>query len=322
MIRHIVASLGSAVLLMLGAIVLIFVIQQLTPGDPIQAIVGEQTVPAALRATLEMHFHVHDALPVRLYHYVAGVLHGDLGNSFQSQIPVATLIAERAPRTIILASTGFGLAMIVGVLAGVWAASTQSRGIDTFLTVASLVGYSIPTFWLGQLLVIVFALRLGWFPTQGMGPVFSRATGFGVLAERLPYLVLPMIAYSIHEGTRIARLMRASMGETLSQNHITTARMKGLSQGAILRGHALRNSFLPVVTAMGYAFSVAMGGTILIETVFSWPGIGLLLVDAVRARDNQLVAGIVLFVAFCVVTVNLIVDLLYAWLDPRIRAQS
>jgi peptide/nickel transport system permease protein len=143
-----------------------------------------------------------------------------------------------------------------------------------------------------------------------------------MIGERLPYLILPMVTYSIHEGTRVARLMQASVGETLNQNYITTARMKGLTDAAILRKHALRNSFLPVVTVMGYAFSVAMGGTILIETVFSWPGIGLLLVDAVRARDNQLVVGIVLFVALSVAIVNLAVDLIYAWIDPRIRAGS
>ena len=155
-----------------------------------------------------------------------------------------------------------------------------------------------------------------------MGPAFSRASGLGLLGERVPLFMLPMVTYAVHEGTRVARLMRASVGETLNQNYITTARMKGLSYGEVLRGHVMRNSLLPVITATGYAFSVAMGGTILIETVFSWPGIGLLLVDSVRTRDNQVVVGIVLFIAFCVAVANLVVDLLYAWVDPRIRAKT
>src|SRR5262249_21813642 len=157
------------------------------------------------------------------------------------------------------------------------------------------------SFWLGQVLVITFAVHLGWFPTQGMGPLFSRATGLAMVAQHLPYIVLPMITYAAHEGARIARLVRASVAETLAQNFNVTARLKGPSGGAIMRGHVLRNSALPVVTVLGYAFGAAMGGTILIETVFSWPGVGLLLVDAIRARDNQVVVGVVLFVASAIV---------------------
>ena len=183
-----------------------------------------------------------------------------------------------------------------------------------------LVGYAIPGFWLGQLLVILFAMKLNWFPTQGLSPLFSRASGVAFVLERAHYLALPAITYAVYEATRVARLMRASTIETLEAGYIVTARAKGLSRGAIIRGHVLRNSSLPVLTVMGYAFGVAMGGAVLIETVFSWPGVGRLLIEAIRNRDNQVVVGVVMFIALAVIVMNLIVDILYGLLDPRIRA--
>jgi peptide/nickel transport system permease protein len=210
----------------------------------------------------------------------------------------------------------------VGVLIGIISGTTRNTRIDHFWTSFALVAYAIPTFWFGQLLVLVLAVHLGWFPTQGMGPLVSRAHGLSWLAERAHYLALPAIAFAVHEGTRFARIMRASVADTLGQGYIVTARAKGLTRWAIIRGHVLRNSSLPLITVAGYVLGSALGGAVLLETVFTWPGLGLLLVQAVRMRDNMTVVGIAIFAALAVIVINLLVDVLYAVIDPRIRASS
>lgn len=300
-------------------IVLVFLMLQFTPGDPVQAIVGQYPVPPAFRADIVRQYHLDDPLAARLLQYFANLLHGDLGFSYQQQDTVMHLILQRAPRTLLLAAAGFAMGVPVGIGIGLLSATSRNGHVDRFWTTVALVGYAIPGFWLGQLLVILFAMRLGWFPTQGMAPLFSRATGVAFVLERARYLALPAITYAVYEATRVARLMRVSTIETLGAGYIVTARAKGLSRGAIIRGHVLRNSSLPVLTVMGYAFGVAMGGSVLIETVFSWPGVGLLLIEAIRNRDNQVVVGVVLFISLSVILMNLVVDILYGLLDPRIR---
>lgn len=320
MARFVVLRLLQAIPMMVVVIVLVFVMLQLTPGDPVQAIVGQFPVPPEFRAAIEQRYHLNDPFLTRLLHYFLNLLHGDLGYSFQSQQPVIDLILERAPRTLLLAGAAFLIGVPTGIGIGLLCATTRNRHVDRFWTTTVLVGYAVPGFWLGQLLVILFAMQLGWFPTQGMSPLISRAHGAAWLLERLRYLALPAVTYAVYEATRVARLMRASVADTLGQGYIVTARAKGLSRGKIIRRHVLRNSSLPVVTVMGYAFGVAMGGAVLIETVFSWPGIGLLLIEAIRVRDNQTVVGVVLFISLAVILMNLLVDLFYGLLDPRIRA--
>lgn len=301
-------------------ILLVFLMLQFTPGDPVQAIVGQYPVPPDFRAAIVRQYHLDDPLPARLLQYFVNLLHGDLGFSYQQQDSVVDLIAQRAPRTLLLAAAGFLVGVPMGIGIGLVSATSRTRHVDRFWTTVVLVGYAIPGFWLGQLLVILFAMQLGWFTTQGMAPLFSRASGAGFLLERARYLALPAATYAIYEATRVARLMRASTIETLGAGYIVTARAKGLTRSAIIRGHVVRNSILPVLTVMGYAFGVAMGGSVLIETVFSWPGIGLLLIEAIRNRDNQVVVGVVLFVSIAVILMNLLVDMLYGLVDPRIRA--
>lgn len=320
MLRYALIRILQAIPMVIAVIVLVFVMLQFTPGDPVQAIVGQYPVPPDFRAEIVRLYHLNDPLPVRLWHYFVNLAHGDLGYSFQQQDSVMNLILQRAPRTLLLAAAAFIIGVPIGISIGLLSATTRNRQVDRFWTTVTLVGYAVPGFWLGQLLVILFAMHLGWFPTQGMGPVFSRATGVAFVLERARYLALPAVTYAVYEATRVARLMRASTVETLGAAYIVTARAKGLSRGAIIRGHVLRNSSLPVLTVMGYAFGVAMGGAVLIETVFSWPGVGLLLVEAIRNRDNQVVVGVVLFISLAVILMNLIVDILYGLLDPRIRA--
>jgi peptide/nickel transport system permease protein len=322
MLRHIAGQLAQAVLLLLAVIVLIYCLLQLIPGDPIQAMVGDMPVPPALRAALEQRFGLNQPFGHRLLAYLGHILQGDLGYSMNFRRPVFDVLAERFPRTLLLAGIGYAFGITLGIAIGIHSAVAKHRGVDQAWSSIVLVGYAMPTFWVGQLLVMAFSIQLGWLPTQGMGPMISRATGIDWVLERALYLVLPVATYTILETTRVARFMRASVAETLEQGYIVTARQKGLSRREIIMGHVVRNSILPVITVMGYSFGTAMGGAVLLETVFSYPGIGSLMVEAVRARDTQTIVGVVILVACSVVVMNIVVDLLYAWLDPRIRISS
>jgi len=318
-LRLILQRVLYSIPLIFVVIIAMFTLLHLIPGDPVQAIVGDFPVPPAFREAIEEKYRLNDPYLVQVTNYLVSALHGDLGYSYQNQSPVLDVILDRAPRTILLASVGFLFAIPLGMLIGVLAGTTRSAQADKFWTTSALIAYAIPTFWLGQLLVMFLALRLGWFPTQGIGPLVSRAHGFEWVLERARYLTLPVLAFAIHEGMRFARIMRASVIDTLGQGYIITARAKGLSRGQIIRRHLLRNSSLPLVTISGYAFGSALGGTVLLETVFTWPGLGLLLVDSIRMRDNLTVVGVVIFSAVAVIIMNLVVDILYAILDPRIR---
>lgn len=321
MLRFTVFRILHAVPLLVAVILCVFLMQQAIPGDPVQAMVGDFPVPQAFRDEIEKKYRLKDPLYVRVATYFDNLAHGDLGYSFHAQRPVLDSILERAPRTILLASAGFGVAIPLGMLIGVVTGTTRRRSVDQGVTTATLLAYAVPTFWLGQLLVLLFALKFGWFPTQGMGPLLSRATGLQWLLERLHYMALPVAALAIHEGMRMARIMRASVIDTLGQGYIVTARAKGLSRSAIVRHHILRNSSLPLVTIAGHAIGAALGGAVLLETVFTWPGLGLLMIEAIRTSDHLMVMGVVIFSAAAVVTMNLVVDVLYALLDPRIRYQ-
>lgn len=322
MLRFILFRLLHAIPLLIAVILVILLMLQLIPGDPVQAMVGDFPVSPQFRAAITQQYHLNDSFAVRVLSYFVNLLHGDLGYSYQFQKPVLDLIVETAPRTILLTMVGFLIALPAGVMLGIVSGTTRDKRIDHFLTTLTLFGYAIPTFWFGQLLVLVLAVHLGWFPTQGMGPLVSRAHGLAWLGERAHYIALPAIAFAVHEGSRFARIMRASVADTLGQGYIITARAKGLSHWTIIRRHVLRNSSLPLLTVAGYVLGSALGGAVLLETVFTWPGLGLLLVQAVRMRDNMTVVGIAIFAALAVIVINLLVDLLYALIDPRIRTSS
>ncbi|NEJ18943.1 ABC transporter permease subunit [Rhizobium leguminosarum] len=321
MLRLVAQRTLLSIPLLLVIIIVMFSMLQLIPGDPVQALVGDFPVPPAFRSAIEEKYHLKDGFLLQVSSYLLDAIQGDFGYSYQSQRPVLDLIVERAPRTILLASVGFALAIPLGLVLGIVSGTTRSARTDRVLTTGVLVAYAVPTFWLGQLLVMLFALRLGWLPTQGIGPLVSRAHGISWLLERARYIALPAAAFAIHEGMRVARIMRASVIDTLLQGYIVTARAKGLSRSEIIRRHVLRNSSLPLVTIAGYAFGSALSGAVLLETVFSWPGLGLLLVESIRFRDNMTVIGVVIFSALAVIIMNLVVDILYAVLDPRIRTQ-
>lgn len=322
MLLYVLRRLLYALPLFFVVVVATFTLLHLIPGDPVQALVGDYPVPPAFREAIERKYRLNEPFTSQVAHYLGAVVQGDFGYSYQNQRPVRDLIAERAPRTALLAFVGFAVAIPLGMAIGVIAGTTRRAATDKFWTTTALVAYAIPTFWLGQLLVMTFALQLGWFPTQGLGPAVSRAQGLDWLLERARYLTLPAAAFAIHEGMRFARIMRASIIDTLSQGYIVTARAKGLTRGEIIRRHVLRNSSLPLVTIAGYAFGSALSGAVLLETVFTWSGLGLLMVDSIRLRDNLTVVGVVIVSVLAVVVMNLVVDVLYALLDPRIRARA
>jgi ABC-type dipeptide/oligopeptide/nickel transport system permease component len=294
-----------------GVSLLVSAMVYLLPGDPVQLMLTEMGSGAAGRVTPEQYQSLRHELgldePFIIHYvkYVGQALHGDLGRSYQSNRNVLDAILEQLPSTVQLTFAGLGFAIILGVTLGVLAALKPNSVGDNLSMFFALAGVSLPEFWLGLLLIFVFSFSLGWVPATGQGGL-----------ERL---VLPAIALGSRAAATIARLTRASMLEILHQEYITTARAKGLAQRLVVIRHALKNALIPVVTIVGLQFGNLIAGAVIIETVFSRQGIGHLAVDAIRGKDFPMIQGTVLFAATAYVLANLLVDLSYAWLDPRIK---
>jgi ABC-type dipeptide/oligopeptide/nickel transport system permease component len=277
------------------------------PGDPVTVMLSEHASPeegAQLRHQLGLDRPVY----IQYFRYMDRVVHGDLGRSIRLALPVTSLIRERFPATLELAFASLALASLLGVIAGVAAAAYRGRLPDHAIMVGALLGVSLPSFWLALMLILFFGLKLGVLPIAGND-------------QGLKSLVLPAITLATIPLAVISRLTRSSLVEVLREDYIRTAFAKGLSRRRVLIRHALRNGLIPLITVVGIQFGTLLGGAIIVETVFAWPGIGRLLIDAVAARDFPLIQGIILFIAAGFVLVNLAVDLLYAWVDPRVRHQ-
>jgi peptide/nickel transport system permease protein len=287
-----------------GVALLTFLLLRLVPGDPVEAMLGESASPAD-RAALRTELGLDAALPVQLGRYAVGLSQLDLGRSLVSRRPVADLIAERFPATVQLATAALALAILAAVPLGVLAARRRGGASDRAAMGLALLGMSVPTFWLGPLLMLVFAVWLGWTPISGR--------------EGLDSLILPAVTLGTGMAAVLARMTRASLLDTLGEDYIRTARAKGLSEARVVWGHALRNAALPVVTVLGMQLGALLGGAVITETVFSWPGIGSLLIESIQRRDYPVVQGCVLLVSVTYVLVNTATDVLYAWLDPRVR---
>ena len=262
---------------------------------------------------------IDQPLYVQLGRYVVQVLSGNLGYSLVSNAPVVDLILERFPATLLLMASQYTLAAVVGILLGVLSARRPGSGVDTSLTFLSLASFSIPIFWLGQMLLLVFAYNLSWFPVQGMMDLREGYTGWRLWLDIAHHLVLPVTTLTIFNMGLILRLTRSSMIQVMSQDFIKVAYAKGLSERVVLLRHALRNALLPVVTVVDMEIPGLIAGAVLTETVFAWPGLGRLTFNAINARDYPLLMGMFVFISFFVIVANLIVDVLYGLLDPRIR---
>ena len=290
---------------------LVFLLIHLVPGDPILQMLGEGATPADIVA-LRHQYHLDEPLGLQYMHYWAGVVHGDLGNSIRLHDSVAHLIAMRYPYTLALTLTALGLGLALALPAGILAAVRRGRFLDQALSVVSLFGLSVPGLALGPILILVFSIGLGWLPVSG-----ASAGGMGGI--EWPYLVLPSIAMGASLAAILTRMVRTSMLEELGQDYIRTARAKGLTEFAVVCRHALPNALVPIVTVVGLQFGALLAGAIVTETIFSWPGLGRLTVSAISNRDYALVQGCLLSIGLTYVLVNLLTDVVYRWINPRMR---
>lgn len=293
---------------------LVFLLIHLVPGDPIVQMLGEGATPADINA-LRHEYGLDQTLWHQYLHYWNGVLHGDLGNSIRLHDTVAHLIAQRYPYTLALALTALALALVLALPAGILASVTRGRWLDQWLSLVSLLGLSVPGLVLGPVLIVVFAIVLGWLPVSGAN---SGATGRGGIDWQ--YLVLPSIAMGASLAAILTRMVRTAMLEELGQDYIRTARAKGLSETAVVCRHALPNALVPIITVVGLQFGALLAGAIVTETIFSWPGLGRLVVSAISNRDYALVQGCLLAIGLTYVLVNTLTDLVYRWVNPRMRA--
>ncbi len=305
MTKYILRRLVLAIPVVLGVSILVFAMIHLLPGDPAEMMLGEiGNTPENIERMREA-LGLNDPLHVQYARYLWNALHGDLGESLRTRKSVTWYIGKQVMSTVQLTLAGIGTAVIVGMILGVLAAVYQNSWIDNLSMFTALFGVSVPNFWLGLLLIFIFAVRLGWLPATGQGG-----------ANRL---ILPAVALALPSMAVVARLTRSSMLEVLRQEYITTARAKGLIERLVIVRHGLKNALIPVITIVGLQFGSLLGGAVTIETVFGRQGLGRILVDAVLAQDYPMVQGCVLLAAVTYVFVNLVVDIIYAWIDPRVQ---
>jgi peptide/nickel transport system permease protein/oligopeptide transport system permease protein len=289
---------------LIGVIVVTFLLLFVAPGDPVLQMVGERADPETI-ARLRAELRLDDPLPLRFVHYVGGVLRGDLGRSYITGRPIIQDLLERFPKTLELAGAAMILAAVVGISVGVLTARFPNGWFDRLTLAGTYVGISFPVYWVGLVLILFFAVMLRWLPPSGYGG--------------LAFLVLPALALGSRSIAFLARVTRSSMLEVLSSDFVRTARAKGAGEFAVVTRHALRNALIPVVTVLGLDFGSYLTGSILTETIFSWPGVGRYVVNAISRRDLPAIQGAVLFLSVVFVLVNLITDLVYAKIDPRVR---
>lgn len=306
MSRYIIKRLLLLIPIMLGVTFIVFTIMSLTPGDPGRLILGQN-------APLESINHLNHELGydrpfvIRYISYVRGAVLGDFGESYRTGKPVFDEIFSRFPTTLLLSFLSIVTAVIIGLPLGILSAVKQYSGVDIISTVVAMLMAAIPGFWLGLMMIILFSLKLGWFPSNGIG----SAANF----------IMPTMTLAIPSAAGIIRLTRATMLETIRQDYIRTARAKGAPESTVIWKHALRNALMPVITVIGMNFGSLLGGTILIESVFSMPGVGTLMLTAIRMKDIPQVMAAVIFLATLFCVIMLVVDLVYAYIDPRLRSR-
>ncbi len=305
--------------MLLGVIVIVFALMRLVPGDPAVVFLGENATPDAV-AALQHQLGLDRPWPVQLGRYVAALSRGDLGQSIFQRAPVARIIAGRLPATVELAFAALVFATLLGTVLGVLAAARRGSLADLGIMFFAQLGVSVPIFWLGILLIALFAVRLDWFPAVGRGePILSALGHPRALFDSMSHLFLPTVALGWSSAAVVSRLVRSSLLDTLHEDYVRVARANGLPEQTVWVSYALRNALVPVVSVLGVRFGVLLGGAVLTESIFGWPGLGQLAVTAISQRDIPLVQGIVLVFALMFLILNLAVDLFYGALDPRIR---
>jgi peptide/nickel transport system permease protein len=304
MLNYLIKRLISTVPVLIGISLLLFFMLRMLPGDPAQVLAGQMATPEEIeniRHQLGLDRPIHEQYAV----YLSRLVRLDLGRSARTQNPVIDEVWARLPNTLLLAVVAITLACLLGIPAGILSAVRPYSWVDYLVTLSALFGISMPVFWLGLMLVVVFSIMLKWLPAGGTGS--------------WQHVILPSITLAAFVVAFIARMTRSTLIETLSQDFTTTARSKGLTEKVVIVKHALRNALIPIITVVGLQFGLLLGGAVLTETVFAWPGVGRLIVDSILARDYPMIQGTILIFGLLYIFVNLIIDLIYAFVDPRIR---
>jgi ABC-type dipeptide/oligopeptide/nickel transport system permease component len=302
--RYLLLRLTLLAPTLLGVLLVSFLLLYVAPGDPVQAMVGERSDPATL-ARLRAELHLDDPLPLRFVRYAGGVLRGDLGTSYITRRPIVQDLLQRFPATLRLAGAAMLFAAVTGISLGIYGAWRPGSWPDRLAALGAYLGISFPVYWVGLILILLFAVTLRWLPPSGSGG--------------LAYLVLPAVTLGMRSVAFLSRITRDAMGELLASDFIRTARAKGLGEWRVIMRHAFRNALIPVVTVLGLDFGSYLTGSILTETIFSWPGVGRYVLTAIDKRDLPAIQGSILFLSLVFVLVNLLTDVVYAVVDRRVR---
>jgi len=307
MIKFIIKRLLALIPVIIGVTFMVYFIMSLAPGDPALLLLGDDATPEQI-AALREEMGLDDPFIVQYGRYMVNLVRGDMGTSYKTKNAVASEVFSRFPNTLILAGFSTLVSIVLALPLGVFAAAKQNSLFDTVSMVIALLGVSIPIFWFGLLLILFFALRLGWFPVSGFN-------------DGIKSLMLPGLALAFQHMAAIARTTRSSMLETIRQDYIRTVRAKGLPENKVITRHALKNALIPTITVIGLQIGGMMGGSVLTESVFAWPGIGRLMINSIQGRDTPMVLGCILMFSITFSIINLIVDIVYGFVDPRIKAQ-
>ncbi len=305
--RYIIKRLVLLLPVVFGVATLVFFLIHLIPGDPVEVMLGETALPSA-KEELRRNLGLDKGLAEQYLIFLRDTVKGDLGNSLHTKRPVLTTIIERYPATLQLTVSAVIIALLISIPAGIISAVKKDSFADRGVMLFALLGVSIPNFWLGPLLIILFSIQLGWLPVAGR--------------EGIYHLILPAITLGMGMSAILSRMTRASMLEVLNKEYIITARAKGLSKSVIILKHGLKNALIPVITVIGLQFGALLAGAVITETIFSWPGIGRLMIQGIYTRDYPLVQGCILIIALSYVLINLITDILYSYIDPRIKYEK
>lgn len=305
MAKYILKRIIALIPVIFGVTLVVFLIMQLAPGDPARMIAGELASPEQVNELRE-EMGLNDPILVRYFNYMVDFFHGDLGESYFKHRAVMDEIMDRLPYTAKLAAVAVVLTIVMSIPIGITAAVRQNSIFDNLSLVVTLFGISMPVFWLGLLLIILFSLRLGLLPTGG--------------ADTWKGYVLPAFCLAFSNMSTVARTTRSSMLETIRQDYVRTARAKGVSKGKVIRKHAFRNALIPTITVIGIQISQLLGGSVVVETVFAWPGVGRLMIESINSRDTPLVLGCIVMLTIIFSLLNLVIDLCYGFFDPRVKA--
>jgi peptide/nickel transport system permease protein len=311
-VRFLARRLAYSLIVLIGVLIVVFALVQLVPGDPVRIALGTRYSPEAYQA-LRAASGLDRPLVTQFFSYVGSAFTGDLGVSFRNGDPVVEILLDRLPATVSLAVFGIVIALVIALPAGIWSALHEGKFSDAVVRVTSQFGVSSPDFWMGILLIALFATTLGWLPTSGYRPLFDDPGGW------FRHLILPGLVVGLVAAAILTRYVRSAVLEVAAMGYVRTARSKGLSPRVVTFRHTVRNALVPILTITGIQLATILGGVIVVEVVFAWPGLGRLVYNSVAARDYPVIQGAVLLMAVLFLAINLVVDLLYAVVDPRIR---